>query len=140
MCEGEIGMKWRGFPGRDGDELPKDDQARAIDFGRTAEDYDRHRPGFPDSFFERIFAEGLVARGQRALDLGTGTGTMALGLAARGMTVTALDRSPELFEVLARRAKAAGLPITIKQALAEDTEEPAASFEVVTAAQCWWWF
>jgi SAM-dependent methyltransferase len=133
-------MKWRGFPRSEGGELPRDDQARTIDFGRTADDYERHRPGFPVSFFDRIFAEHLVKPGQRALDLGTGTGAMALGLAERGVHVTALDRSPELLEVLARRAKDANAPIKLKQGLAEDTGEADASFEVVTAAQCWWWF
>jgi len=29
----------------------------AIDFGRTANDYTRHRAGFPDAFFERIFQD-----------------------------------------------------------------------------------
>jgi hypothetical protein len=28
----------------------EDHEARAIDFGRTAADYEQHRPGFPDSF------------------------------------------------------------------------------------------
>ena len=54
------------------------------DFGRTASDYARHRAGFPEVFFERLFSDGSVRKGDAVLDLGTGTGTVARGLALRG--------------------------------------------------------
>lgn len=60
----------------------RDREGRIIDFGRTAADYERFRPGFPESFFDRLVRDGWIAPGQRALDLGTGTGTLALGFAA----------------------------------------------------------
>lgn len=41
-----------------------------IDFGRAASDYARHRAGFPDGFFERLFADGSVHKGNVVLDLG----------------------------------------------------------------------
>ena len=59
-----------------------------IDFGRTALDYGRHRAGFPDRFFERLFADRIVAAGDRVLDLGTGTGTVARGLAHFHLSVS----------------------------------------------------
>lgn len=46
-----------------------------------------------------------------ALDLGAGTGNITLKLARRGLRVTALDLSPEMLEVLDRRAKAQGLTV-----------------------------
>jgi ubiquinone/menaquinone biosynthesis C-methylase UbiE len=61
-----------------GDRLT-DHRGRTIDFGRQAEDYDRFRPGFPESFFLRLAARGWTRPGQRALDLGTGTGALAPG-------------------------------------------------------------
>jgi SAM-dependent methyltransferase len=45
------------------------------------------------------------------LDVGAGTGRVALPLARAGHPVTALDRDPELLAVLARRAGAQGLDI-----------------------------
>lgn len=39
------------------------------DFGATAQDYARHRAGFPDSLFDRLSAFGLGKRGQSVVDL-----------------------------------------------------------------------
>lgn len=55
-----------------------------IDFGLTAADYARHRAGFPDSIYEHFAAHGVGKPEQLILDLGTGTGTLARGFAARG--------------------------------------------------------
>ena len=55
-----------------------------VDFGRTAEDYARHRAGFPEQLFERLTARGIGCAGQRVLDLGSGTGSLARGFARRG--------------------------------------------------------
>lgn len=49
------------------------------------------------------------AQGGPVLDLGAGTGRVALALAAAGVQVVALDRDPVLLEVL--RERAGGLPI-----------------------------
>ena len=39
------------------------------DFGLTAQDYARHRAGFPDSLFDRLSAFGIGKRGQSVVDL-----------------------------------------------------------------------
>jgi len=111
-----------------------------IDFGKTAQDYGTHRAGFPDRFFERLFAGGIVRRGDRALDLGTGTGTIARGLSLRGCEVTGLDPSAPLLDQARRLDAAAGVETEYVQAKAEATGLPDASFDVVTAGQCWHWF
>lgn len=54
------------------------------DFGRTADDYARHRAGFPDSLFKRLSELGIGLEGQDVVDLGTGTGTLGRGFARRG--------------------------------------------------------
>lgn len=113
----------------------------AIDFGNTAEDYGRYRAGFPDALFERLAHFGVGWRGQRVLDLGTGTGTLARGFALRGCAVIGLDRSPALTEEAARLDRAAGVTIRYVTARAEQTGLPGASFDGVSAAgQCWHWF
>ena len=110
------------------------------DFGKTASDYGRHRAGFPDEFFDRLAASGILKTGMRALDLGTGTGTIARGLALRGCEVTGLDRSAPLMEQAAELDRGAGVIVKYVNAAAEETGLPAAEFDLVTAGQCWHWF
>ncbi|HMI87013.1 MAG TPA: class I SAM-dependent methyltransferase [Polyangiaceae bacterium] len=50
--------------------------------------------------------------GGRALDQGTGPGTQAIALAARGFAVTATDISPAALAYAGRRAKAGGAAVT----------------------------
>jgi SAM-dependent methyltransferase len=52
-----------------------------------------------------------LAAGGTVLDVGAGTGRVALRLAQGGCTVTALDRDPVLLSVLADRAEEAGVSI-----------------------------
>jgi SAM-dependent methyltransferase len=52
-----------------------------------------------------------LAGGGRVLDVGAGTGRVALHLARAGCAVTALDHDAELLTVLSDRARAAGLTI-----------------------------
>jgi SAM-dependent methyltransferase len=54
------------------------------------------------------------------LDVGAGTGRIALDLAARGIEVVALDSEPELLAALSSRAEAAGLTVPTVCADARD--------------------
>jgi SAM-dependent methyltransferase/predicted GNAT family N-acyltransferase len=116
----------------------RDHRGRTIDFGRQATDYDQHRPGFPPSFFAALSDRGYALPTQRALDLGTGTGSVAIGLAGMGLEVTGLDLSPDLLEVA--RTRAAGLPASFVVGRAEHTGLTERSSDLITAGQCWWWF
>jgi SAM-dependent methyltransferase len=111
-----------------------------IDFGRTAKDYGTHRAGFPDRFFDTLIGAGLVRAGDRLLDLGTGTGTVARGFARRGCDVTALDPSQDLLDEAERLAAEEGVSFRTVAARAEDTGLDAGTFDVVIAGQCWHWF
>jgi SAM-dependent methyltransferase len=61
-----------------------------------------------------------LAGGGRVLDVGAGTGRVALRLARNGCTVTALDRDPVLLAVLADRAETARLSVRTVVADAAD--------------------
>jgi SAM-dependent methyltransferase len=110
------------------------------DFGKTVDDYARHRTGFPAALFDRLAASGVGGSGTHILDLGTGTGSLALGFARRGAAVTALDVSPEMLAQVQAVAAADGLNVTAVCAGAEATGLAAASFDAVAAGQCWHWF
>ncbi len=111
-----------------------------IDFGLTAEDYATHRAGFPDALFERLRTLGVAMKGAAALDLGTGTGSLARGFARRGARVTGLDPSAPLLEEARRLDAAAGVAIQYRLGRAEETGLPDRAFDIVSAGQCWHWF
>lgn len=72
-----------------------------------------------------------------AVDVGTGTGRLALSLACRGTEVVGFDQSPEMLNVARRTAQAAGLrDIGFAQASLGDGALPAASgrFDLLTCA------
>ncbi len=111
-----------------------------VDFGRTASDYSRYRLGFPEEFFEHVHALGLIPVGTRLLDVGSGTGTIARGMAGRGCRCYALDISPQLLKRARQLDAAANVDTTYLVASAEKSALAAASFDVVCAGQCWHWF
>lgn len=113
----------------------------SIDFGRHSDDYARYRPGFPPSFYRRLDAL-FPLDGTRALDLATGPGTVALELAERGSTVVGLDLSPGQVATARRVARQRGLGHRARFTVAEaqDTGLETASFDLITAGQCWHWF
>lgn len=72
-----------------------------------------------------------------AVDVGTGTGRLALSLARQGVRVTGLDPSPEMLRVARRTAQAAGLlDIEFIEASLGDGPVPAGSgqFDLLTCA------
>ena len=109
-------------------------------FGNAASDYATHRAGFPASLFDRLAGHGVGTPGQRAVDLGTGTGTVARQLAARGVEVIGVDPDARLMAEADRLATADGLTIAWHEATAEATGLPDGGTDVVTAGQCWHWF
>jgi len=111
-----------------------------IDFGLTAQDYAKHRAGFPDSLFDRLNRFGIGLPTQTLVDLGTGTGTLARGFAARGCRVMGVDPAPALLEQARRLSEAEGLTAEFTEGRAEDTGLESESVDVVTAGQCWHWF
>lgn len=102
-------------------------------FSAQADDYACRRPGYPAELFDWL-ASVAPARGA-ALDVGTGNGQAALGLARHFERVRACDPS-------ARQIAAARPHPRVEYALerAEAIGLPAASIDLLTVAQSAHWF
>jgi len=114
-----------------------------VNWDSTAADYASFRVGFPAEFYDRLAGHAIADRTGtpgRALDLGTGTGTLARGLAARGWRVTGLDISDAMIGAARSLDVAAGVSGDYGIGRSEATGLPAATFDLICAGTCWHWF
>lgn len=81
-----------------------------VDFSGNASVYDRrHGASLPEAVVQRLAAAGSLQPGTSVLDIGAGTGRVAIPFAEFGCDVVALEPSPGMIETL--RAKMGALPI-----------------------------
>ena len=120
--------------------LPAVDPGRTIDWSLTSGDYAAHRPGPPARLYDMLALLGVGTPGQRVLDLGTGTGLLARELARRGCEVSGTDVAPGQIDAARQLAQAEGLSVDFQVARAEACPHADASFDAVTASQCWLYF
>lgn len=114
--------------------------AADVDFGRAGDDYARHRAGFPERFFAELEKRGLAFANRTILDIGTGTGTLARGFAARGGRVCGVDPSAAMLHQARSLAVGADLSATWCGGRAETLPFPPGHFDLLGAGQCWHWF
>ena len=107
------------------------------DFVRSAAERLRPVTEFPEVLFERLLADGSLAPGGAVLDLHCGGSNIARGLALRGFALTGIDHSAPLLAHAAELDRLAGVTVTQWRARVENAEFPAASFDAITAGQCW---
>jgi SAM-dependent methyltransferase len=111
--------------------------APALDWSQAAADYERHRPGYPEAVFDLLARLGIGLPGQAVLDLGTGTGHLAIPFARRGARVTGVDVSAGQLDVAVRRAEAERLAVSFRLGPAESLDLPDGSLDAATASMCW---
>ena len=116
------------------------DRGKAFDWGRASKDYARYRDIYPEIFYQEIRERGIGIKGQKVLDLGTGTGVLPRNMYKYGAEWTGTDISPEQIHEARRLAGEAGMKIDFFASAAEDLDFPPASFDAVTACQCFWYF
>jgi len=115
----------------------------------VAKGFDDLRFGGPIGQFllecqEQILTDALSPlAGRRVLDVGTGTGRAAIGLARAGAAVVGVDASAEMLQVAAKRAGAAGVRIQFERGDAhalpfgDRTFDAAVSLRVLMHAMDW---
>ena len=103
---------------------------RAESFGSVAEQYDRYRPAFPDALLGDLAA---MAGSTEVLDVGSGTGKVARGLAQRGLSVLGVELDPRMAEV------ARGQGVRVEIARFEEWNDAGRRFDLLTCGDAWHW-
>jgi ubiquinone/menaquinone biosynthesis C-methylase UbiE len=101
--------------------------------------YERYRLGYPDRLLRRVVAEAGLKPGDSVLDLGTGTGMLAIPFAAMGMAVTALDPEPAMLAAAKAAAQAAGVRIDFHEGGSADLAPGTGPFQLVTMGRSFHW-
>jgi len=111
-----------------------------LNWSAASQDYLRYRPGYPKQFFTLLRQLGIGSAGQDILDLGSGTGALAIPFARQGARVTAVDPSEGQLQAQRVAARKHGVKIKFKVGHAEKTGLPDHSFDAITASMCWTYF
>jgi len=93
--------------------------------------------GRVDKAYDRLTS--CIKEGQRVLDIGCGTGALALRAAARGARVVAIDVNSHMLEIAARRLQQANPSGSVElreQGVAELSSEPSDHYDVIMSGLC----
>jgi SAM-dependent methyltransferase len=118
--------------------MPRQVDARSYGriFDDVAEDYDRHRPTYPDALVDRA-CQGL-APGAEVLEIGCGTGQLTRSLVDRGLRVTAVEPGRQLIVRARDRLNGVG-DVRFVNARLEDASLPRAQYSAVFSASAIHW-
>lgn len=116
------------------------DGGKAFDWGRASSDYAKFRDIYPPIFYNKVVERGLCIKGQKVLDLGTGTGVIPRNMYSFGADWVGADISEGQIEQAKRLAAESNMDIKFITSPAEDIDFPDGSFDVITACQCFFYF
>lgn len=116
------------------------DNGRSFDWGRTSADYARYRDIYPEEFYQKLLHMDIGTKGQKILDIGTGTGVLPRNLYRYGAAFTGIDISENQIAQAVMLAEKQNMEIAFQCVPAEETVFPVQSFDVVTACQCFPYF
>jgi len=114
------------------------DERRRLSFGGVAELYDRSRPSYPRALVDDVLEFARAGSGDRALEVGAGTGKATVQFAERGLIVVAVEPSEEMAAV-ALRNTAGYENVTIEQTEFERWHPEGREFRLVFSGQAWHW-
>ena len=116
------------------------DNGKSFDWGKASQDYAKYRDIYPDAFYNKIVDLGLCVKGQRVLDVGTGTGVLPRNMYRFGAEWVGTDISAEQIEQAKKLTEGIGFDIKYLAGSAEELNFENNSFDVITACQCYWYF
>ena len=116
------------------------DNGNKFDWGKASSDYAKYRDIYPEEFYKKLVELGLGVKGQKVLDIGTGTGVLPRNMYRFGAEWTGTDISTEQIEQAKILSEKSGMDISYFACPAEKLGDTANKFDVITACQCYWYF
>lgn len=116
------------------------DGGKAFDWGRTSNDYAKYRDIYPEIFYKKIAERNLCIKGQKVLDLGTGTGVLPRNMYHFGAEWVGIDISENQILQAQKLSDESDMKIQYQAVATEDIDFPDSTFDVITACQCFWYF
>lgn len=116
------------------------DGGKGFDWGRTSLDYAKYRDIYPEEVYRYLLEHNICTKGQRVLDIGTGTGVFPRNLYRYGAQFTGADISANQIEQAKRLAEDNSMNIKFLCSPAEDLDFDDGSFDIITACQCFTYF
>ncbi|MDE7191786.1 MAG: class I SAM-dependent methyltransferase [Clostridia bacterium] len=116
------------------------DSGKDFDFGRTSEYYAKYRDIYPQEFYDKLLQRDLCVKGQKILDIGTGTGVLPRNLYKYGGEFVGIDISANQIEHAKILAEQSGMDIDFDCVAAEKANFADGTFDVITACQCFTYF
>lgn len=104
-------------------------------FVAQAQDYDRYRPRYPEGAFDDIVRVADISQGTEAIEIGAGTGIATEPLVRRGLSVTAIEPSPEMAALTQAKLNGRG---SVFVGRFEEYSSPD-SFQLVASFNAWHW-
>jgi SAM-dependent methyltransferase len=102
---------------------------RANSFGGAAQNYDTHRPRYPEQLIDDVLAPGV----RRVLEAGAGTGIASMQFIERGANLLAVEPDTRMASI----AQAKGIPLEI--ATFEQWDPAGRRFDLVVFAASFHW-
>ena len=120
--------------------MPRSAKARSYGgvFDEVAEDYDRHRPSYPDALVDQACEAAGIGAGAAVLEVGCGTGQLTRSLLTRGLRVTAVEPGQQLMARARDQLHDVG-DVQFVSARLEDASIPAAQYAAVFSASAIHW-
>ncbi len=115
------------------------DGGKSFDWGKTSEDYAKYRDIYPDFFYEKILERGVGLKGQKILDIGTGTGVLPRNMYSHGASWIGTDVAENQIVQAKILAAQNGMDIEFYTCPAEKIDYPENTFDAITACQCIWY-
>ncbi|HEU0249906.1 MAG TPA: class I SAM-dependent methyltransferase [Solirubrobacteraceae bacterium] len=107
-------------------------------FDEVADEYDRHRPTYPDALLDHACEVGALGAGDHVLEIGCGTGQLTRGLLARGLRVMAIEPGDRLIALAQQNLGDTG-DVQFVNVRLEDVPLPREHFRAVFSASAMHW-